>query len=249
MKVFKTILKILIFIVLLIAVFISLYIIQGYSMYKTALEEMPIDEKIEEIISKEHYVLLDDIPKIYKDAVIACEDHRFYKHNGVDYTSIIRAILNNISSGAMKEGGSTITQQLCKNIYFTQDRKLERKFAEIFMAVEFEKNCSKDKILELYINTCFYGNGCYTLKEAANLYYKKEPIELNDYEATLIAGIPNAPSLYNPYYSMKLAKERHRQVLYSMVKFGYLTNDEVDNILKNEEDEEQYLESLRVKKG
>jgi membrane peptidoglycan carboxypeptidase len=241
MKVFKIIIKVIVFILAICISFLAFYTVVGYSMYKEALEQVPISEKIEQLKSKDNYVLLDDVPKIYKDAVIAVEDHRFYYHSGVDYFSICRAIFNNITSQSLSEGGSTITQQLCKNVYFTQERKLERKFAEIFMSFEFEKECSKDEILELYINTCFYGNGCYTLKEASNLYYKKEPNKLTDYEATMIAGIPNAPSLYNPIHSLKLAKERQRQVLYAMVLYDVITKEERDEILSHEAEEDSYF--------
>lgn len=226
--------KIISFALLIIIVIVSLYTIKGYSMYKNALEEMPIKEKIEEIKAKENYTNLDEIPEIYKNAVVAVEDHRFYEHSGIDIFAIIGAIVNDLTNGSLIQGGSTITQQLCKNVYFTQDRKIERKIAEVFMADKLEKECSKDEILELYINTCFYGNNCYTLKEASNLYYDKEPAELNNYEATLIAGIPNAPSLYNPIHSEELSKKRQKQVLYAMVKYGYITNEQRDSILEME---------------
>ena len=216
---------------LLVGVIIS-YLSIGYSMYKDAIKETPIIEMVAKIQSKDNYTKLSEIPDIYKNAVIAVEDHRFYEHFGVDYIATFNALMYDISNGAFKQGGSTITQQLCKNAYFTQERKLSRKIAEVFMAAEFERECEKDEILELYINSCFYGNGCYTLKEASNLYYNKEPISLTDYEATLLAGVPNAPSLYNPIYSMELATQRQKQVLFAMVKYGYLTSEQRDNILE-----------------
>ena len=230
-KVFKFILKLLLILFVICFVIVGLYVIKGHYMYETALKESPIEEKIAEIKSKDNYTTLEEVPKIYKDAVIAVEDHRFYDHSGIDILAILGAVINDLSNGKLVQGGSTITQQICKNIYFTQDRRLERKVAETFMAAKLEDTCSKDEILELYINTCFYGNNCYTLKEASNLYYKKTPIELSDFEATLIAGIPNAPSVYNPIHSEKLAKERQKQVLYAMVKYGYITKEERDKIL------------------
>ena len=231
----KTLLKIirrmLLFIIVMLILIIGCFVATGYSMYKTALAEKPIDEMIEEVKQKENYTKLDEMPKIYIDAVVAVEDHRFYDHSGVDYFAIIGAIINDLSNNSLIQGGSTITQQICKNVYFTQERKLQRKIAETFMAAELEYHCSKDEILELYINTCFYGNNCYTPKEASNLYFEKEPIEMNDYESTLLAGVPNAPSLYNPIYSMKLAKERQAQVLYAMVKYNYITEEQKEAIL------------------
>lgn len=204
---------------------------KGYDMYREAIQVKPMIEMIAEIEQKENYTLIKDVPQIYINAVIAVEDHRFFSHKGVDLLSIGRAILTNIRNTGLIEGGSTISQQICKNVYFTQDRRLERKFAEIFAAIELEKNCKKEKILELYFNTSFYGNGYYTLSEASRGYFGKEPIELSDYEATMLAGIPNAPSLYNPVKSLTLAKQRQNQVLYAMVKFGYLTEEEKQEIL------------------
>lgn len=235
-KILKFIFKVLLLIIIVGAVIVGKYVKKGYDMYKTAITEKPISVMIAEIERKENYTKIGDVPKIYKDAVIAVEDHRFYSHKGVDFLSIVRAIFTNIRNADLVEGGSTISQQICKNVYFTQERKLERKFAEIFAAMELEKNCDKDKILELYLNTSFYGNGYYTLKEAARGYFHKELIELSNYEATMIAGIPNAPSVYNPVNSLKLAKERQSQVLCAMVKYGYLTKVEEEEILNEDID-------------
>ncbi len=232
-KIFKILLKSFFLILLIGTIIIGSYIKIGYDMYKDALSKTPISEMAKRIEAKENYTKLEDIPKIYKDAVVAVEDHRFYEHSGIDYIAITSAIINDLSLGYAKEGGSTITQQLCKNEFFTQERKLTRKFAEIFMSAKVESELSKDKILELYINSCFYGNNCYTLKEASKLYFDKEPIELSDNEATLLAGVPNAPSLYNPIYSIELAKQRQKQVLYAMVKYNYITSEERAEILNS----------------
>lgn len=235
-KLFKLAFHILIIFLFIGGVVIAGYVNEGYEMYKMAITEKPINTMISEIESKENYTKIEDVPKIYKDAVVAVEDHRFYTHKGVDILSIARAILTNVKNAELVEGGSTISQQICKNVYFTQERKLERKFAEIFTAIDLEKNCDKDKILELYFNTSFYGNGYYTLREASNGYFDKEPMELTDYEATMIAGIPNAPSIYNPVNSLELAKQRQCQVLYAMVDYGYLTAEEKNNVLNEDID-------------
>lgn len=124
MKVIKKI----IFVVILVAISISLLVIgNGYNMYKEALERMPLSKKVASIREKENYAKIDEIPQIYKDAVISVEDHRFYKHNGVDIIAIGRAFVNDIKTIDFVEGGSTITQQLAKNIYFTQEKKITRK--------------------------------------------------------------------------------------------------------------------------
>ena len=180
-------------------------------------------------------VKIEDLPEFYLNAVIAVEDHRFYDHGAIDIISIGRAVWTNVKSFELREGGSTITQQLAKNIYFTQEKTALRKIAEIFMAFEIEKNCDKDEILELYVNTSYFGDGYYCVKEAANGYFDKEPIDMNEYESSMLAGIPNAPSVYAPTKNPDLAKQRQNQVLDRMVKYEYITEEEKQNILKTEE--------------
>lgn len=229
MKIFKKI----IFIVVLVSISIGLLFVgNGYDMYKQAIEQISVEDKIAEIKSKENYTNFSELPQMYKNAVIAVEDHRFYKHNGIDIIAICRAAFNDIKAMSFVEGGSTITQQLAKNIYFTQEKKIERKIAEVFMAFEIEKNCDKDEILELYLNTSYFGDGYYTPKEACRGYFDKELNEMTDYECILLAGIPNAPSVYAPTKNPELAKQRQKQVMKKMIEYGYLTEEEADNILK-----------------
>ena len=128
-------------------------------------------------------------------------------------------------------GGSTITQQLAKNIYFTQEKKMTRKIAEAFMAFKIESSYDKDEILELYLNTSYFGDGYYTAKEACEGYFNKELNEMTDYEAILLAGIPNAPSVYAPTKNPELAKKRQKQVMDRMVKYKILTEEEGQRIL------------------
>ena len=154
------VLKKIIFIVVLVSISIGLLFVgSGYDMYKKAIEETSIEDKIAEIKSKENYTKISELPQMYKNAVISVEDHRFYKHNGIDIIAIGRAAFNDIKAMSFVEGGSTITQQIAKNIYFTQEKKIERKIAEVFMAFKIEKNCDKDEILELYLNTSYFGDG------------------------------------------------------------------------------------------
>lgn len=236
MKIIKKLI-IIIIVIALIAVGIvgGKFVYEAHEMYKQKLEETPIEEKISEIRSKENYTKLEEIPQIYKDAVLAVEDHRFYSHGAIDIISIGRAIYKDITTRSFAEGGSTITQQLAKNTYFTQEKKLSRKISEIFMAREYEKNLTKDEILELYINTCYFGNGYYSLKEASKGYFNKEAKDMTDYECIMLAGIPNAPSVYAPTKNLELAKQRQKQVADAMVAHGYIKQDEVDKILKKEE--------------
>lgn len=229
----KIVKRILIIIVTICAITIGYFGIKGYFMYKDAIKITSIENKISEIKGKENYTKLEEIPDIYKDAVIAVEDHRFYDHNGIDLIAIGRATLNDIKKMSFVEGGSTITQQLAKNTYFTQEKKIERKFAEVFMAFEIEKKCEKDEILELYINTSFFGDNCYTVKEASRHYFNKESIDMTDYESVMLAGIPNAPSIYAPTQNLELAKQRQKQVLTKMVEYEYLSQEKADMIMNN----------------
>lgn len=229
----KVIKKVIIIIITICIIIIGYFGVQGYDMYKKAIETISIEDKISEIKNKKNYTKLDEIPRIYKEAVIAVEDHRFHKHNGIDIIAIGRAVFNDIKAMSFVEGGSTITQQLAKNIYFTQEKKIQRKFAEVFMAFKIEKNYSKDEILELYINTSFFGDNCYTVKEASRHYFGKEPINMTDYESVMLAGIPNAPSVYAPTKNLELAKQRQKQVLSKMVKYKYLSKEDADKIINN----------------
>ena len=225
--------RVLFFIIISICVVVGYYIYQGYIMYSEALQEISVQDKVKEIkAEKESYTNIEDLPQDYINAVIAVEDRRFYTHNGIDLISISRAILTDIKELKLVEGGSTITQQLAKNIYFTQKKELTRKIAEVFMAFEIEKECTKDEIFELYVNTSYFGDGYYCVAEASEGYFDKEPIKMDLYECTLLAGIPNAPSVYAPTKNPELAKQRQAQVLKKMVKYKYLTQEQADSILK-----------------
>ena len=223
------------FVVILITLSIGLLVIgNGYNMYKDAIEKTPLQEKVEEIQSKENYVKLQELPQIYLNAVISIEDHRFYEHGGVDIIAIGRALVNDIKAMSFVEGGSTITQQIAKNEYFTQEKKITRKIAEVFMSFEIEKNYNKDEILELYINTIYFGNGYYNIKDAAYGYFKKSINNLTDGEWIILAGIPNAPSVYAPTVNPDLTKQRQKQVIDKMVKYGYLTEERANQIFKEQ---------------
>lgn len=230
-KILKILRRLILIILVILSIISALYIKKGYNMYKEAIEKTALSEKIEEIQRKDNYTKLSEVPKIYLEAVIAVEDHRFYNHPGIDIIAIFRAAINDIRARSFVEGGSTITQQLAKNIYFTQEKKIERKIAEVFVAFDIEKNYKKDEILEFYINTTFFGNGYYTIKEASKGYFNKTPLEMTDSEAVLLAGVPNAPSIYNPKNSMELAKQRQKQVIFKMIKYGDLSNERAEELI------------------
>lgn len=231
----KKVLKSLICTIILVIVVVGgTFTFQGYNLYKDAINEVSIEDKVKEIKeSSKEFVTYDQMPKNYINAVVAVEDRRFFEHNGIDIISIGRAVLKDIQTMSLAEGGSTITQQLAKNTYFTQRKEFTRKVAEIFMAFEYEKNCSKEEIFELYVNTMYFGDGYYSVSDAVKGYFDKEIGEMDLYECTLLAGIPNAPSIYSPTKNPELARQRQAQVLNKMVKYKYLTQAEANEILNN----------------
>ena len=188
----KKIVKLLILSTLSIILTIGIYIFaNGYILYKDTIKEMSISYKKAEIQQSEYFVSINEIPKTYKNAVIAVEDHRFEKHGAIDIIAIARALTSNFKQKDLVEGGSTITQQVAKNLYFmeadTKNDSLDRKIAEILIGRYLEKNYSKDEIFELYVNNIYFGDGYYNLKDASQGYFNKQPSEMNLYECTLLA--------------------------------------------------------------
>lgn len=179
-------------------------------------------QAVDKRINSADYVKLQDIPESLQQAVVAVEDRKFYNHWGFDMEGIFRASLVNLQYGEVKEGASTITQQLVKNLFLSQEQTMGRKAEEFVLAMDMELNYSKDDILELYLNTIYFGSGYYGIKEASEGYFGKEPAMLTLAEAAMLAGIPNAPSLYSPYVDFRLAKKRQLVVLDAMTAAGYL---------------------------
>ena len=182
----------------------------------------------EQIKDKEHYVPLEEIPRSLRQAIVAIEDSRFYSHKGFDPSGIARATVVNVEAGKIEEGASTITQQLVKNLFLTQEQSFTRKIEEILLAINLEKNFSKDEILELYLNTIYFGAGFYGVYDASEGYFGKEPWELTLAESTMLAGLPQAPSLYSPYVDFMAAKNRQLLVIQAMVKANILTEREAE---------------------
>ena len=197
--------------------------ILSFSGIKTANEKLSqksLYEMAHSIENKDDFVSYDDLPDMYCKAVIAAEDKRFFKHCGIDLIAIGRAVVHDLAAGSYIEGGSTITQQLAKNQYFTQEKLLERKAAEMFLAFEIEKVFSKEEIFALYVNSIYFGSGYYGIAEASRGYYGKEVWDLTDEECVTLAGIPNAPSVYDLNQNPDLAEQRKDQVLRQMSKLG-----------------------------
>ena len=198
---FKLILKILLFIIA-VGIIVSIpVVVKGYNMYTDALEQVPLEDKVSEIQSKSDYISLTDLPSEFTYALLESEDSRFYEHGGVDIVSIGRAIWTDIKTMSFAEGGSTITQQLAKNMYFEFDKKLSRKVADALMAREIEKHYDKNEILELYINSIYFGEGCYGISAASRYYYGVEPSDLTQEQQAALIKTIKAPSVYNPAVS------------------------------------------------
>lgn len=229
MKIIKKLLLLLLILLILISTFAFLI---GYGYYTSALHKKPLVECVSSVTDKENYVPFNQLSKNYINAVIAVEDHRYYKHGPVDFIGIARALYTNIRDKNFDEGGSTITQQVAKNIIFDQSKTPIRKLGEIFGAFDLEKNYSKDEILAIYVNSAYFGDGYYGIYEASHGYFNKDPKDLNLDEASMLAGVPNAPSVYAPTVNLELAKKRQSHVLNQMVEYGYITQDEANSIQK-----------------
>ena len=188
--------------------------------------ENAVDERVRRI---PHYVSLDNIPRSLQQAVIAVEDARFYSHSGFDVMGIARAAVVNVEAGEIEEGASTITQQLVKNLFLTSEPSFARKAEELLLAMNVERHFSKNKIIELYLNTIYFGSNYYGIYDASQGYFGKEPKDLTVAESAMLAGLPNAPSLYSPYVDFMLAKKRQLVVINAMANAHLLSEREAEN--------------------
>ncbi|MEG0176664.1 biosynthetic peptidoglycan transglycosylase [Anaerorhabdus sp.] len=170
----------------------------GYEMYKEAIQEKELSTLVTTIRSNDNFVTIDEVSPKYIKALIQSEDHRFYNHDGVDLIAITRAMYKNVLAGKYKEGGSTITQQLAKNLYFSFGKKLDRKVAELFVVHDLESKYTKNEILELYINIIYFGENCYGIQQASNHYFNKAPSQLNEDEIDALVYTIKSPNNYNP---------------------------------------------------
>ena len=201
---------------------------QGSQLFQSASATRPVTVLYDEVTARADFTAYSDLPATYVNAVLSVEDERFWQHSGIDLWSIGRALAADLRSRSFAEGGSTLTQQLAKNEYFTQEKRLARKFAEGFAALSIEKHYTKEQIFEMYVNTIYFGSGYYGITQAAQGYFGKTPAQLTDAECVLLAGLPNAPSVYSPNSSPELAYKRSQTVLRRMVKCRVLTQTQAD---------------------
>ena len=176
-------------------------------------------------------VAIHDVPTVMKHAILAAEDDRFYQHGGVDYIGILRAAGANLAGGSKRQGASTITQQVAKNFFLSGEKTYTRKFYEALLSFKIESNLSKDQILELYVNQIFLGQRAYGFAAASQIYYGKSLKDITLAEAAMLAGLPKAPSAYNPIANPKRAKMRQQYVLRRMRDVGYINDTQYEAAL------------------
>ena len=194
----KLLFKMIIILLVIITGFCGYYGYLGYQIYQDKIQEQSLSERVNQLKSKEDYVTIDQISPIYKEAVLESEDRRFYQHGPVDYYGLARAMFINITTFSFKEGGSTITQQLAKNLCLSFKKNLSRKFAEVFIAKDLEDHYSKDEILEMYLNITYLGEGNYGIQAASQYYYHIDAIDLNKQQCDILVKTLKRPSVYNP---------------------------------------------------
>ena len=234
----KWILRILLFLLCAIMIVGGIFVFNGYQMHKDALDTISLSDKVAQVQEDDTYLKLEELPADYKNAVVSVEDRRYYNHGAIDIIGITRALVTNIKNMEFLEGGSTITQQVAKNLYFisTEENAALRKVAEIFMAYDLEKNYDKDIILELYVNTIYFGDGYYGIQEACQGYLNKDAKDMTLFESTMMAGIPNAPSAYAPTVNLELTFSRQGKVISTMVENEYISQEEADKLIEEQAD-------------
>lgn len=235
---------------ILVALFILFFVLGGYVAYtavtlpnvRRALEIGVEPSQTSQIFARDKTLIMSygkfqhkplplaDLPPSLIEALLATEDRRFYQHQGIDPIGIIRALVQNIRSQGVHEGGSTLTQQLARNIFLSNERSIQRKVKEALLALKLEQQLTKDQILELYLNNVYFGEGAYGVGAASNIYFGKPPKALNQAECALLAGLPQAPSLYSPFMNPDLARKRRNEVLGNLVETGKISEEELKTL-------------------
>ena len=177
-------------------------------------------------------VQIEDVPPVMKQAILAAEDERFYQHGGIDTLGMLRAAIMNLTSGGKKQGASTITQQVARNFFLSSEKTYTRKLYEVLLSFKIEHNLTKDQILELYVNQIYLGQRAYGFAAAASIYFGKPLKDLTAAEAAMLAGLPKAPSAFNPVVNPKRAKLRQQYVLRRMKEMGALDEKQHEAALK-----------------
>lgn len=207
----------------------------GYQEYRDVTESVPIKEQVLTITQKDDYATLEMIPQIFLDAIVSVEDERYWTRNStLDIEALVRATYNNLRHLSLEEGGSTIPQQVSKNLYFDHSASFKRKVSEYLITKDLLDLYSKEEILEMYVNMIYYGAGAYSIQSAALNYFNMNVWELNEGELVILAGLPQAPSVYDLNINFDLAKQRQKHVLDRMVNTGALQKQEAEAIYNME---------------
>lgn len=196
----------------------------GYSSIKVFDSQARFVGRI--LPERRYWASIDQIPIFLQNALVAIEDSRFYEHGGIDLRGMTRALVKDMIKRRMAEGGSTITQQLIKNKYYSGKKTIKRKLKEILLAFDYERKYTKKQILEMYFNEVYFGNGAWGIVQAARLYFDKYPHELTEAECALLAGVPKAPSRYNPLGKPAVTRDRKNLVLKRMAELKMITSDQ-----------------------
>ena len=197
-KFFKIFTGLVLVAVVIVGVVSAPMIKRGYKMYSAALADTPIEDKVAEICSSEKYTPYEEISPVFIDTLVESEDRRFFRHGGFDVISFTRAVFANISAGSFSQGGSTLTQQLAKNMYFSFEKRIERKVAELLVAFQLEKMYTKEEILAMYCAMAYFGENCYGIKQASGYYYGIAPAQLDGIQSAELVETLKAPSIRNP---------------------------------------------------
>lgn len=212
---------------------LSAYLLkEGFDVYSVDRISRPVERMRDDIIAgTPDYVLFSDISKDMVNSIVAIEDHRFFDRNGLDFISMARALYSTFVK-EMPQGGSTITEQVAKNYYYSYQLTLQQKMAEIFFLYEMEANYSKEEILEMYLNIIYYGDGYYGIGQAARGYFGKDAKDLDLFEGSLLSGIINAPSIYNLSTGKELAIKRQKSVISCLKQYGYIDEAKMNELLE-----------------
>ena len=224
----KKLFRIFLFLLLILGVVLVTLFGQGYFRYERETEVMPLDKAVEAYTGKDDYVPYDQIDQDFVHAVVSVEDKRFFERKGYDLIALCRALYHNFLAKDFIEGGSTISEQIAKNLYLGGFiNGLEEKTAGIFLMMALEQKYSKEELFALYANMNYYGDGYWGIGEAAEGYYGCSADDLSLGQAAILAGIPNAPAIYQLSDGYEQAKERQAWVLQTMVNNNYISEEEM----------------------
>lgn len=213
------------------AVVAGWFFYSGYQLYKETLDNEDLISRVTKVEWSEDYIPLEYVCDYFQDAIISVEDPKFYEHEGINLKAIIRAFKKDIETKDYKQGGSTITQQVAKNLCFSGDKTIARKVAELLVARDLEKLYTKDEILELYVNVIYFGDGYTGIGPASWGYYGISPADMDFNQSTLLAGVPQAPSRYSLTKHIDRAIQRQKIVVQAMIENGVITEEEVADLL------------------